>query len=121
MKNKTKSKVSDLLDYQIFDMLVQKRSGLSSEEYKKRKEVERKIEDILYGFKTKYQEGFTSSEIDDLLAKHFPSVKRDELNSNIGVVTYTSIDGETIIYGCDIVVALKCTISKRKQTVWECD
>lgn len=83
--------------------------------------MEIKIQDIVYNFPTQEKIGFTSEEIDTLLMKHFPSVKREDLNKAIGVVTAALVDGKTRIYHSDIYYALReCTLGK-KPNIFEFD
>ena len=60
----------------------------------------------VYEFKTKYKEGFTSVEIDELLLKHYPTIDRDEFNR--GCIGNTCIirDGEGITFKDDVERAI---------------
>ena len=71
-------------------------------------------------FKTKYEDGFTSSEI-DLLLNDYPSVTLDKFNSYLGCVTCIIIDDEVILYHDDVINALICCIENRNMTSFEWD
>ena len=69
------------------------------------------IKKKIYGFKTKYKNGFLKSEIKVLL-KSFPKVSYTMFNNALGVVTCMVIHGETIIYHHDIESAIRCCVEK---------
>ena len=78
------------------------------------------IREKIYNFKTKNKEGFVQSEI-DMLLKDYPDINRDEFNSALRGITCMEINGETVIYHCDIEKALCCGIENRNLRTWEWD
>ena len=62
-------------------------------------------------YPTKYEEGFTPSEIDELL-KEYPNIDMKKFNEATSGVTGIMIDGEFITFHCDIELALKCSVKK---------
>jgi diketogulonate reductase-like aldo/keto reductase len=117
---KKKKKSKEYLEYETIDLFMQHYSGLSKEEYQKRRKIEKAIEDIVYAYPTKHKEGFTREEINTIAVEKF-KVNPEDVYKNIGVVTCMAVDGETIIYASDISVAMKCTVMKRKPNSWEFD
>jgi hypothetical protein len=74
----------------------------------------------VYSFKTKHKEGFTDSEVEELL-KDFPDINMDKFNDALMGNTCMMRDGEIIQYHCDILSALRCGIENRDLRVWEWD
>lgn len=70
------------------------------------------IKEKVYGYKTKYKEGFIQSEIDNLL-KDYPNINMDKFNNALTGITCMIIDNQMVIYHCDIALALNCGIDKR--------
>lgn len=66
----------------------------------------------VYGFKTKYKEGFIQSEVEKLL-KYYPDIDMKKFNDALMCNTCMLIDGNIIQYHCDIELALVCGIEKR--------
>lgn len=75
----------------------------------------------LSGYKTKHKQGFTHSEIRDLLKKEYPSVKIRDFNKVFGIVTAQVVKGEVVYYGSDIELAIRCCLEKRGITSFEFD
>jgi hypothetical protein len=78
------------------------------------------IRDLVYNYKTKHDEGFVQSEIDDLLTK-FPDINMDKFNNALRGITCMVKDSETIIYHCDIKHAILCGIENRDLKWYEWD
>lgn len=78
------------------------------------------IQDIVYNYKTKNKEGYTSDEMIDLL-KHFPDVTKEQLGEALGVRTVIEINNEMVTWKDDVELALNCIINKRKPTIYEFD
>lgn len=106
---------------EILNTINQIGSGLTPKQYDDRKKLEKNIEDIVFEFKTEYEDGYTYDDISNLLSEKFPKITREIFNEKLGVVTGIIIDGKPIIYHCDVALALKCAVSNRKQTIWEFD
>jgi hypothetical protein len=86
---------------------------LSNKEYKK-------LEDLVYNYKTKNKEGFLFTEEKELL-KQFPNINMDKYFDVLKGITCV-MDGENIVtYHCDILNALVCGLENRKQTIEEFD
>jgi len=69
---------------------------------------------IVYGFDTKYEEGFTDNDLKKLLSKYFPKITIKQLNEKIGRVTCVVINNEEVIYHCDVDLAIRCIIEDRE-------
>lgn len=70
------------------------------------------IHDLVYNFRTKYNEGFVQEEIVKIF-KMFKNINEDKFNNALFGITAMDIDGETVIYHCDIELALCCAIENR--------
>ena len=71
-------------------------------------------------FETKYKEGFTDSEIEELL-KQYPNINREKFNNALMGITCMMIDKELIIYKSDVELALKCGLDNRDVRWYEWD
>ena len=80
----------------------------------------KKIKNTAYSYPTKYKEGFTKSDIDGLL-KEFPDINLEKFNDALRGITCIQIDGEMVIYHCDIDLALRCGLENRNPTILEFD
>lgn len=78
------------------------------------------IHDIVYNFKTKNEQGFTKSEIEELL-KEFPNINMEKFSNAFIGNTCMLIDDEIITYHCDVEHALYCGIENRDLNIWEWD
>lgn len=79
-------------------------------------EIEKRVSE----YKTKFKEGFTQSEIKDLL-KEYPSVNMERFNNALTVVTCLVFNKEVIIYRQDIYNALICGLENRDLNTQEFD
>ena len=84
------------------------------------KDYNKKLEDLVYDYPTKYKEGFTGKEIEDIVSL-FPELNHDKFNDALMGITCMVIDELTIIYHCDILIALRCGIENRDMTLEEWD
>lgn len=75
---------------------------------------------LVYSWPTKYYEGFTDSEIKELLAK-FPDIHKDKFDKALIGNTCVVVDSMVISYHCDILKALRCGIENRNLTMFEWD
>lgn len=73
----------------------------------------------LYSYPTKYEIGFTSLEIKELLEKY--KIDSEKFYTALGVNTCAVIDGETVTYHCDIEKGLRCVLENRQQNIMEWD
>lgn len=62
------------------------------------------LEKIVYNFRNKYEEGFTSEEMSRLCKEL--KVDKDQFNEALGINTCVLIEGETITYHRDVLNAL---------------
>ena len=69
--------------------------------------MSKSVFDIVYNYPTKYQMGFTNSEIEEVL-KNFPNLNREFYNNALYGTTCMIIDNEMIIYHRDIENAIIC-------------
>lgn len=86
---------------------------------KKKKQLP-SIEDIVYGFKTKYPQGFTAQEREELFAL-FPKLDHQKFGEALGCITVMTIDGEPLIYPTDIITGIRCAIENRDVNLAEFD
>ena len=71
------------------------------------------IKETVYGYKTKYDKGFTSAEIKDLLTK-FSKLKEEKFCEALGVHGAACINGETVTYHHDIAHALEVVLEGKR-------
>ncbi len=77
------------------------------------------IKDIVYNREIKYKEGYTLYEAKLLCIDLQIDFKTfcEKLGVNTGMI----IDGESIIYHCDVLKGVNCTLENRNQTLEEWD
>lgn len=78
------------------------------------------IEETVKSFKTNSEFGFTNEEIVELL-KLYPTVDIEKFNNALVGITCMVIEGEMIIYHCDVISALYCGLENRELRSWEWD
>lgn len=78
------------------------------------------LDKLVYSFPTKNQIGFTAKEYDKLI-KNFPTLNKDKFYDTLSGITCQMIDGELVIYHCDILLALHCGLENRKPHAYEWD
>ena len=78
------------------------------------------IHDAVYGFKTKYEDGFIDTEILTLL-KDYPNINKDKFYDALSYITCTMKEGNIVIYRSDVELALRCGLENRDQTPFEFD
>ncbi len=75
------------------------------------------ISEVVDNYPTKYKEGFTSNEIQELLIEY--NINLDLFFENMGINTCMIIDGEFITYHSDIKKTLNRIIDKRDMYSWQ--
>jgi len=65
-------------------------------------------------YPTKHKEGFIKSELDELL-KEYPNIDMKKFNYSMMGHTGSIIDGEFIVYHCDVEAAIKFSVKKTGQ------
>lgn len=78
------------------------------------------LHNLVYNYKTKYNEGFIKDEILYILSI-FPNITRKKFDNALFGITTTTIDNEIIIYRHDLVLALKCGLENRNPNTLELD
>lgn len=78
------------------------------------------IYNIVYKYQTKYKEGFIKSEIQDVF-NMFPDINRSKFEDALFGITAMMIDGNMVIYHCDIEKALHCGLENRNLRSYEWD
>jgi hypothetical protein len=73
--------------------------------------------EIVNNYPTKYEHGFTSNEIQELLIDY--NINHDLFFENMGLNTSMIIDGEFITYHSDIKKTLNKIIDKRDMYSWQ--
>jgi hypothetical protein len=71
------------------------------------------ITERVNNYPTKYKEGFTQVEIDELL-KEYP-IDMDRFNEAMIGHTCVAIDNEIIMYHCDVEMAIKYSVRRYVQ------
>ena len=78
------------------------------------------VEEIVYNYPTKYRQGLTANELQELLVKY--NINLDDFVNKMGIGhTCMVLEGNTIRYYCDILTALRCVIENRDMTLDEWD
>ena len=67
------------------------------------------IQENVYNYKNKHQEGFIKSELENLLL-NYPNINMDKFNDAMTGCTFMLKENDIIIYHCDIVRAITCGI-----------
>lgn len=81
----------------------------------------KELDSYISNFPTKYEQGFTESEIKVVL-NDYPEIQPDEFFRTLGVNTVMTIGGETVTYHEDIFRTLcKCVLGKESVGWWEED
>jgi mannose-6-phosphate isomerase class I len=78
------------------------------------------IEELVNNYPTKHKEGFVKEEIEELL-KQFPDIHKDKFDDALCGITCMVINGELVIYHCDIIHALYCGLENRDLKISEWD
>jgi|LakMenEpi03Aug12_release.lakeMendotaPanAssembly.Ray.scaffolds.fasta_scaffold00340_6 hypothetical protein len=78
------------------------------------------IQEKVYNYKTKHQEGFTQSELENLLL-NYPNINMDKFDDAMRGCTCMLKDNEIIMYHCDIARAITCGIENRNLRSYEFD
>lgn len=79
------------------------------------------IREKVDNFKTESEWGFTVAEIEKL-REDFPPLNEEKFNSALAGITCMRNDkGETVIYPCDVELAIRCGLENRDLKSWEWD
>ena len=76
---------------------------------------------LVYNFKTKNKEGFTSEETRNLVANNFPNLTHKKFAKLLGTNTVMVIDGEVVTYHTDVYHALIQVVENRDLNWCEID
>lgn len=76
--------------------------------------------DVIDNFKRKYEEGFTKSEIIELV-KNFPNINMESFNNALFAITAPMINNEIVIYPWDVKLAIRCGLENRNPNEYEID
>lgn len=79
------------------------------------------VQKIVESFKTINKEGFTDDEIKKLFETYNDELNVDAFNNALRGVTCMMKNGKTIIYHCDIELALSCGFENREPRSFEWD
>lgn len=85
-----------------------------------KKKEEFTIQEMVYSFPTKNEEGFVSSEIKEIL-NEYPNIDIEKFNDALVGITCSMKGGEFVFFHCDIEKALQCGLEKRELKSWELD
>jgi hypothetical protein len=78
-----------------------------------------KLSDIIENYPCRYKQGFTHKEIVGLLDEY--SIESDLFYEKLGVNSSLSLDGQRIIYHCDVKTSLMCILENRGKNNLEWD
>ena len=81
----------------------------------------KELENFIFNYPTKYEQGFTKEEIDTLLTNNFPHITREKFGEVMGVVTCMIINDEIITYHSDIYHTINAIQNGRGLTPAEWD
>ena len=79
------------------------------------------VHDIVDGYKTNSEHGYSSKEIESLLDTHFPDIDHKVFYEKLGVNTGMIENGVLLTYHCDIERTLNIIIEDRDMYPWEFD
>ena len=74
----------------------------------------------VYEFKTLHASGFVDKEMKELLS-FYPKANLKKFDEALTGITCESIDGNLVIYHCDVHKALLCAVENRNLTIEEFD
>jgi len=77
------------------------------------------LEDYIYNYPTKHEEGFTTNEMLKLIYELH--LGKDRFFDKLGVNTCMIIDGDWITYHCDVLLAARLCIENREMRWYEWD
>lgn len=78
------------------------------------------ITEFVHSFKTEYVVGFTSTEVKKIF-NMFSDISEEKFNNALFGITAPVVNGQTLIYKHDILLALICAIENRERTELEND
>jgi hypothetical protein len=78
------------------------------------------LQDKVYNYPTKYQEGFIGEELKALI-RTFPIMNMEKFYKAMEGDTCMVINGEVVSYHCDVLKALRCGIGNRNLALSEWD
>ena len=79
------------------------------------------IEKTIMGWRTKYKDGFTSEELEQVLEHFGIEDKSDEFTAALGTYTCAMIDKEFITFHHDVILGVRCVVEDRSPYSWEMD
>lgn len=82
--------------------------------------MSKRIENFVNNYPTKYQQGFTSYEIANILLK-FKKINKEKFWNALVGDTCMMINNQIIRYHCDVIKALNCGLENRDLTQGEWD
>ena len=74
------------------------------------------LQDYIYKYPIKYEEGFTGKELSELLTKLL--IVKEKFFENLGVHTGMVIEGNSITYHTDVFTATKMCYEDRDSMYW---
>ena len=78
------------------------------------------INQIVYSFDTKHKQGFTTTELEQILTK-FPKLDRRKFNDAMNGSTGIILDGDFILYHNDIIKAINVSLYGISLRIYEWD
>jgi len=78
------------------------------------------IKERVDSYPTKHKYGFIREEYMKLL-EEYPTINMERFWDALNGITCMNIDGETVIYHCDIELAIHCGMEDRSATISEWD
>jgi len=71
--------------------------------------------------KSKHELGYTKQEILDILRSLKIHQKTFWKKFGVNTCAVHPETGESLMYGCDIITAIRCCVEKRDKNIWEWD
>ena len=79
------------------------------------------INKFIYGFKTRFDEGFTPEEVQEVLDKVKNEIDLSKFNEVMMCNTCIIKEDIPLIFHCDLITGLRCGIENRDIHWWEFD
>lgn len=79
------------------------------------------INNYVHGFKTKYEQGFTPEEMNEVLEHFKDEISMDAFNDAMMGNTCPVVEGQMLVYKHDLITGIRCGIENRTPNVWEWD
>lgn len=80
-----------------------------------------KVNDLVDSFDTKYEEGFTREEMQNLIKERFPNIDFGDFCESLGVTTGIMRNNELLTFHCDVKLAIRKMVKGCTTSIFEWD